>query len=181
MENILAIIVVVAGVVLATLVTRYIYKRVVKSIADKREAEEVERKRQLEATRKWRESLREKSLSNAVKNTSSVPPRGKETTATYKPSYTPSPTQSVKSDDGFMDGVMTAMVINTLMDSGKDFISGTVTKNEDTGSVGIKVSESSWGFDDEDSRKSVSSTFSSSDSSSSWSSDSSDSGPSSDW
>jgi hypothetical protein len=45
----------------------------------------------------------------------------------------------------------------------------------------IKSNESSWGFDDSDSRRSASSSFSSSDSYSSDSSSSSDSGPSSDW
>jgi hypothetical protein len=110
-----------------------------------------------------------------------VPPRGKETTV----SYAPSPTQSVNSyQDNFMSDMATAMVINTLLASGHDSQSGFVTENRSTGKVDVKVNESSWGFDDSDSRKSISSSM---DTSSSWSSSdsssssSSDSGPSSDW
>ena len=163
MEDILAIAVVVAGVALAILAIRAQWRLYKRRQKHKAEMEELERKRQLEATRKWREGL----MKSAVSNTKSVPPRAKE--PAKKHTYTTS--QPATTDDGFMDGVMTAMVINTLMDSGKSAIAGTVTKDEDTGSVSVKVNESSWGFDDDDSRKSASSTFSSS----------SDSGPSSDW
>ena len=108
-------------------------------------------------------------------NFSSVPPRGKETTAKYTPTYAPSPTQSVKSDDRFMDDMMTAVVINNLMNSNKDSVSGVVTKNLDTNDVTFKDTSPSYS----DSSPSSSWSSSSSDSSSSWSS--SDSSPSSSW
>jgi hypothetical protein len=174
MEDTLAIIVVVAGVALAILAIRAQWRLYKKRQKFKAEMEELERKRQLEATRKWREGL----MKSAVSNTKAVPTR--TTTPAKKHTYTVS--EPANTNDGFMDGVMTAMVINTLMDSGKSAIAGTVTKDEDTGSVGVRVNESSFGFDDDDSRKSASSTFSSSSWSSSDSySSSSDSGPSSDW
>jgi hypothetical protein len=98
--------------------------------------------------------------------------------------------QPAKSDDGFMDGVMMATVLNQMMHSDKDTISGTITKNLDTNEVTYKDSgpsyvdsspKSSWSGPD------TSSSWSSSDSSSSWSSSSSSSSsdsyssPSSDW
>jgi uncharacterized protein YxeA len=121
-------------------------------------------------------------------NFSSVPPRGKETSVKYQPTYAPSPTQSVKSDDRFMDDMMTAVVINTLLHSDKDSISGTVTKNLDTNEVTFKDSgpsyrDSSPSYSDSSPSSSwsssSSSSSSSSDSGSSWSS--SDSSPSSSW
>lgn len=134
-----------------------------------------------EATRKWRESAREKTLSVASSNT---PPK-RQVTAT--PTYAPSPTQSVNQyQDNFMSDMATAMVINSLLSSTHEAQSGHVTEDRDTGKVEVKV-EKSWGFDDSDSRKSASDSFSSKESSSSWfsssdsSSSSSDSGPSSDW
>lgn len=178
METILAIIVVVAGVALAILAIRYVYKRITARIAAERAEAEAEMNRQREATRKWRESMYEKSRASAVKNTSAVPPRA-TSTKSYTPSYAPSPTQSVQNDDGFLTGVLAGMLIDNAIDS---FKHGT---DRDTGVTYDRVversSSSSWGFDDEDSRKSAASSFSSSDSSSSWDSGSSDSGPSSDW
>ena len=115
-------------------------------------------------------------------NFSSVPPRGKETTAKYTPAYTPAPTQSVKSDDRFMDDMMTAVVINKLLHSDKDSVSGTVTKNLDTNEVTFKDSGPSYRDTSpsySDSGPTSSWSSSSSDSGSSWSS--SDSSPSSSW
>jgi hypothetical protein len=180
MEDILAIIAVLAGVTLVTLAVRWFLRR----SAEKAAMQAKERERQIEQTRIWRESMRAKSLASAVKNTSSVPPRGKETTKKYTPTYstsnaTSTTTTTTSNDDGFLTGMLTGMLIDSAIDS---FKHGT---DRDTGEVFNKVverstSQSSWGFDD-DSRKSASSSFSSSDSSSSWSSSSSDSGPSSDW
>jgi hypothetical protein len=94
-----------------------------------------------------------------------------------KPSYATSPTQSVQSsDDGFVNGLLAGMLIDSLT-------------HKSGGSNPIdfpKVDNTpSWGLDDSDSRKSISSSM---DTSSSWSSSSSDSyssssdsGPSSDW
>lgn len=133
-----------------------------------------------EATRKWREAQRDK----AVKNT--PPPRTLNTVGSGvnvgKSTYAPSPTQSVNQyQDNFLSDVAMGMVINSLLNSTHDSQSGTVTENRDTGRVDVKVNESSWGFDDSDSRKSISSSMDTSSSSDSWSSSSSDSGPSSDW
>jgi hypothetical protein len=168
---------VVAGVIaLIALIVKYTVRFFRMRLEKKLAEEESERRQRAERSR----IVSERVAKRLADNTSSVPPRGKETTKRYTVD-TPAPQSSV-SDDRFMDTVMTSLVINTLMNSGRDSIAGTVTKDEDSGRVGIKTEESSWGFDDSDSRKSVSSSFSSSDSSSSWSSSSSsDSGPSSDW
>lgn len=115
-------------------------------------------------------------------NFSSVPPRGKETTAKYQPNYASSPTQSVKSDDRFMDDMMTAVVINSLMNSNKDSVSGVVTKNLDTNEVQFKDTSPSYRDTSpsySDSGPSSSWSSSSSSDSGSWSS--SDSSPSSSW
>jgi hypothetical protein len=121
------------------------------------------------------------------KRDESVPPRGKETTVTYAPS----PTQSVQSNDGFVDGMLTGMLVDNLINSmtHKSGGSNPIDFPREERSVGVSKSESSWGFDDSDSRKSVSSSMdtsssyssSSSDSSSSWSSSDSSSSVSSDW
>lgn len=199
MENLLAIalVLVVVGVVVGLI--RVVQRRT----AERKEREYREMQEQIEATRKWREAQRAKAkavekplheesvsdlaymrennlitakehrLALATKNT---PP---------KPTYAPSATQSVNQyQDNFISDVVAGMAINALLSSTHSSQSGTVTEDRDTGAVRVDVKESSWGFDDSDSRKSASSSFSSSDSSSSWSSSSSsssDSGPSSDW
>jgi hypothetical protein len=172
MEDILAIAIVVAGVAFVILAVRKIQKR---------NAEKAQKEAELELELARMRKQRERSMLHAVANTSAVPPRGKETTVKYTPTYTPTPTQSVKSDDRFMDDMMTAVVINTLLHSDKDSISGTVTKNLDTNEVTFKDSgpsyrDSSPSYSDSSPSSSWSS---SSDSSSSWSS--SDSSPSSSW
>jgi type II secretory pathway pseudopilin PulG len=177
MDDILVIAVAIAGVALAILAIRAQLRINQRRKKFKEEQAEQERLREIEIARQSRKNFQAKMKAVAVDNTRAVPPRGKETTV----SYAPSPTQSVKShDDGFMDGVMTAVVINTLLNSNSDSISGVVTKNEDTGSVSVKTNESSYGWGDSDTSSPKSSWSSSSDSSSSYSS-SSDSGPSSDW
>jgi hypothetical protein len=114
---------------------------------------------------------------------STVPPRGKETTVTYAPS----PTQSVQSSRSLLDDAADiAMIANTIHHWNDNSRSEPVREER---SVGVSKSESSWGFDDSDSRKSISSSMdtsssyssSSSDSSSSWSSSDSSSSVSSDW
>lgn len=82
--------------------------------------------------------------------------------------------------------LLTTMVIADMLTNHKDVSAGTVSWKDDTPTVKETYSKPStdFGFDDSDSRKSASSSFSTSDSSSSWSdssSSSSDSGPSSDW
>jgi uncharacterized protein YxeA len=119
--------------------------------------------------RKERLEKREKSLQHATYNTA---PRkiGEE----LKLTYASSPTQSVRSyDNSATDMLVNMMIVDAV----------TRHHNEPTISSTPK-SNSSWGFDDADSRASAVSSFSSSDSSSSWSSSSSDSSSSSvssDW
>lgn len=165
MEDILAIILVLAGVALATLAIRMFLRR----SAEKAALEAEERARQIEATRKWRESMRTKM---------STPPPPKSAPSTPSPSYTTtratSTTTTTSSDDGFMTGMLTGMLIDNAINS---------ISHKSEPSIGVSKTESSWGFDDSDSRKSISSSM---DTSSSWSSSSdsyssSDSGPSSDW
>ncbi len=107
-----------------------------------------------------------------------VPP-----TPVYTPSVQERKPTVTSSDDGFVAGMLTQMLIDSTIESikhGTDPDTGKTYDREIERSVGVSKSESSWGYDDSDSRKSVSDTFSSS-SSDSWSSSSSDSGPSSDW
>ena len=84
---------------------------------------------------------------------------------------TPAPVNNWSND------LLTTMVIADMLSSHKDVSAGTVSWKDDTPTYKETYSKpsTSFGMDDEDSRKSVASTFSSSDSSSS------DSGPSSDW
>lgn len=175
MENILAILVVLALVgVFWFFLTRIIKHREEKARAIE-ERQELIRKHMVKISEE--NNQRAASLANAIKNTAVTP---KKVETPVKPTYVPSPTQSVNShDDNFLSDVAMGMVINSLLNSHRDSQSGTVTEDRSTGSVSVKVNESSWGFEDSDSRKSVSDTFSSSSSSDSWSS--SDSGPSSDW
>lgn len=179
MEDILAIVFVLAIVAAVVACIRFVQRKT----AERKEREYREMQEQIEATRKWREAQRAK----AVKNT--PPPKTINAVGSGvnvgKTTYAPSPTQSINQyQDNFMSDVAMGMVINSLLNSTHSSQSGTVTEDRDTGAVRVDVKESSWGFDDSDSRKSASSSFSSSDSSSSWSSSSSsssDSGPSSDW
>jgi hypothetical protein len=156
-------------------------KKILKYRAEKKEREYREQLERIEATRKWRGSLRQKSVPAAVKNTSSVPARGKETTKKYTPSYSTSSSTvtPTSSDDGFLTGMLVGAAIDTIMHSsgtGRSILA-------EQRNAEVSKSESSWGFDDSDSRKSVSSSMDTSSfwSSSDSSSSSSDSGPSSDW
>lgn len=81
---------------------------------------------------------------------------------------TPAPVNNWSTD------LLTTMVITDLLSTHSTASAGTVTET-------YSKSSSSFGMDDDDSRKSVASSFSSSDSWSDSSSSSSDSGPSSDW
>lgn len=185
-EN-LILVAIFGGLILATFVViRYIvkHKELQAEMREKQLQAEAEAARQRAQLRRDADAARKAmAVSNKPPRKETVPPRGKETSV----SYASSPTQSVQSyQDNFMSDIATAMVINTLLASGHDSHSGTVTEDRDTGRVDIKVKESSWGFDDSDSRKSISSSM---DTSSSYSSDSSSSsydsgsssGPSSDW
>jgi hypothetical protein len=164
--------------------------------AEIKEREYREMQEQIEATRKWRESqykkakavpyanespsdlayMRESNLITAKEHRAALTAQ-----SNTKPSFAPSATQSINQyQDNFMSDVAMGMVINSLLSSTHDSQSGTVTEDRNTGRVDVQVKESSWGFEDSDSRKSVSSSM---DTSSSWSSSSSSdsSEPSSDW
>ncbi len=152
--------------------------RAVNKSAAKRKYEYEQRvKEQDEETRKWRAKMHARMKTESA-IASSVPPRGKEMTKTYTPSYAPSPTQSVQAsrpDDG-IDMITNMMVMNAIMQHHQPSAS---TSNE---IVAISSSPSSYDSGPSYCDDSPSSSWSSSrsDSSSSWSS-SSDSGPSSDW
>ena len=81
---------------------------------------------------------------------------------------------SVSSEDGFVTGGLVGYAVNSLLHS-------TNSSASEERSVGIRSSETSWGFDDSDSRSSISSSMDTSSSYSSSDFGSSDSGPSSDW
>ncbi len=181
MEDILAIILVLAGVALATLAIRMFLRR----SAEKAALEAEERARQIEATRKWRESMRTKMSTppppkkrEFVKRDESFGvARGSELTVTHAQSVSPY-------QDNFLSDIVTAVAINSLLsNTHKSGGSDPIDFPKEERSVGISKSESSWGFDDNESRKSISSSMDTSSwsSSSDSSSSSSDSGPSSDW
>lgn len=118
-----------------------------------------------EIMRKGREVTRQRTLAAAQNNT---PPKK---TYTYSE---PVSTTTSKSDDGFMDSVMTAALLNHVMNSNNDVHRGSIFKSDD---ITIK-SDDSPSYRD----SSPSSSWSSSDSSSSYSSSSdSSSSPTSDW
>ena len=111
-----------------------------------------------------------------------------------KPSYAPSPTQSMasyQSSRSLLDDAADIAMIANVIHHWNDKPHHTNTDNpidfpKEERSVGVSKTESSWGFDDSDSRKSITSSMDtssswSSSSSDSYSSSSSDSGPSSDW
>jgi hypothetical protein len=186
MENILAVVAILALV-------GFFWFFLSKMIEWRRQKAEAEEKRQqviaehlLEVARQSRARAREirtASMTNAVANTAKVPEPA-------KPSYAPSTTQSIRnydtttsSSDTLSDLANLAIIANTLHHWNDNSRSEPVREER---SVGVSKTESSWGFDDSDSRKSISSSM---DTSSSWSSSSSsdsyssssDSGPSSDW
>lgn len=168
---------VIGAALIAVGVFIYVIKWIIQSQEAKREQERIEHQQAIEATRVWRENRRAQSLSAAIANTSSVPPRGQETTKRYDPQTTkfaPSPTQSVQSHDDGSNLIANMIIMDAL------------TRHHNEPTYRSVDTSPSWGFDDSDSRKSISSSmdtsssYSSSSSSDSYSS-SSDSSPSSDW
>lgn len=142
----------------------------------------------IEQTRKWRESLKTKAVEKPLHKESPsdlaymresnmiTPRQHREALAAQRPTYAPSPTQSVSTyQDNFISDVVMGMAINSLLsNTHKSGGSDPIDFPKEERSVGVKQSESSWGFDDSDSRKSISSSMDTSSSSDS-------SGPSSDW
>lgn len=173
MEDILALFLIVAGVASVTLAIRFGYSKYKVYKIKQAEEAEAEQKRQIEATRKWRESRKQYVPSQWAPVT---PPKKTETVRNYDTMTTTTRTRDTSSDDGFLTGMLAGMVIDSLTHKSGGSSPIDFPKTESS-------SSSSWGLDDDDSRKSISSSmsdsWSSSSSSDSWSS--SDSGPSSDW
>jgi len=165
METVLAVLIIVVGVYGAYKLARLLVdiRQDRKEFEAMRKAEEAEALlAQARSRERRRQQIRTEGITNAIANTKAVP--------AAKPSYAPSPTQSVSSyQDTSLSDIALGMAINNALNTHVSHPSPTV-----------KSSETSWGFDDSDSRKSASDSFSSS--SDSYSSSSSDSsGPSSDW
>jgi hypothetical protein len=194
MDDILAVVL----FFVACCITGLFIRSMLKSHKLKVELAEIERK---EAEARASAS-RARSLASAIAN---APPRKKRTFVKRDESFgvargsqlsvthAQSPTQAVQSSSFLSDAADIAMIANTIHHWNDNTPHRSNTDNpidfpKEERSVGISKSESSWGFDDSDSRKSISSSMdtssswssSSSDSSSSWSSSDS-SGPSSDW
>lgn len=165
---------------IAVMVRNHSVKKAIEQAAKQRAADEY-----------WaneRKKMKQRAQANTLSKTPSVsvPPRGKETTVKYTPSYAPSPTQSVRDsnkDDG-IDMLTSMMIFDAITNhhqqpSTSSSSSDTYERKESSWSSS-SVSSSDDGPSYRDSSPSSSWGSSSSDSSSSWSS-SSDSGPSSDW
>jgi hypothetical protein len=178
MEDILAVVVVLALVVAFT----FGLKAIIRGIAEKK----AEQKRKQEESDKFWEAERARTKKIAQERTlarmasTNTPPTKKREFVKREETYTPVVQSSSRSL--LDDAADIALIANTIHHWNDNSRSEPVREER---SVGVSKSESSWGFDDSDSRKSASeslssSSWSSSDSSSSWSS-SSDSGPSSDW
>lgn len=203
MEDILALVMVVVGAWAVYYACKLLWNKY-QAHKTKKEIERVaEERRQIEATRKWRESRYQKQ--QVVGNGMAIQAGGnvsvgisssRSSTRVNSPTHTPSVTESVRSyntsssNDNFLSDLADIAIIANTVHHWNDNSSSHSRKTEDDTPVTSSSSSSSWGFDDSDSRRSAASSFSSSDSSSSWSSSSSDSssswsssdsGPSSDW
>lgn len=207
MEDIIAIVTILVAVVAGGLAIRAFLRNIKKREEAEKRAEEERRRavdaywekrhaKDLEARQKERAAVRTASVHSKLTEPKLVPTSGvstpKEvkvvTSGSGRTTYLNSPTQEVQSYNSrsVLDDVADiAMIANTIHHWNDNERRSEPEPVREERSVGVSKTESSWGFDDDDSRKSVSSSFSSSwsssdsDSSSSWSS--SDSGPSSDW
>lgn len=145
----------------------YLIVTVVKSCNAKRKAHA---KMNEEIMQRGREVQRAKSLQKASLNTQMTPAKPQPAS-----SYTYSePQKSVKQDDSFVDTMMTAVVLNSVMNSHHEKSSSYSTRNDD-----VTYKDTGPSYSDSSPSSSWSSS-SSSDSGSSWSSSDSSS-PSSDW
>lgn len=200
MEDILAVILFFVAASITGLFIRHLLKTHAAKVAAEQKRQEVEAELKAEQVRAREKLRRDAQAARAAMAASNTPPpktlntvAAKENVgrSTYVPTHATSPTQSVQSDDGFVNGMLTGMLVDNLINSmpHKSGGSNPIDFPREERSVGVSKSESSWGFDDSDSRKSVSSSMdtsssyssSSSDSSSSWSSSDSSSSVSSDW
>lgn len=193
MENIIAYAILAILFVAIAAAIRYGYRRVKENqrLEEKRQSERIARHKAQYETVSVPDSMaryvdaldKDGSTTNIMAKSDKVVKPAKKrvvtdhntmTTTTYTPTTT-----SSSSDDGLVTGMILGAALNSLMSG-----SGRESTYEER-SAGVTKSESSWGWDDSDSRKAADDTFSSSSwsssdsSSDSWSS--SDSGPSSDW
>ncbi len=158
-----------------------IIRAVNKATAKRKSEYEAEMTRQREETRKWRERMYEKSKMAAIENAKAVPPKAAPT-VTYS-ARSDTRTMNESSDNSFVNGMLTQMLIDTTIDAfkhGTDRDTGVTYDREVERSVGVSSSTREIGYDSSDEPSRSSSWSSSSSSSDSWSS-SSDSSPSSDW
>ena len=95
MEDIIAILLVVAFVIGVTMAARASWRMYKRHKKWKAEQAEAEQKRQIEATRKWRESRYQKQV--VPSNSIAIQSGGNISVGISKPSYVPSATQSVQS------------------------------------------------------------------------------------
>ncbi len=169
-----------AGIAICAIVIIYGLAKLIRVYRDNKRRE-VERRVALEARL---EQIRQEAYTKVRKvNSMPISKPSVVNTVPPKPAVEERKLTTTSSDNSFVNGMLTQMLIDSTIESithGIDRDTGKTYDREVERSVGVSKSESSWGFDDSDSRKSVSDTFSSS-SSDSWSSSSSDSGPSSDW
>lgn len=190
MEDILALILVASSVAIMTyIVYRFVKKN--RQATAEREARQAKAYEQLAKMRQetTRKLIAEDAARVALrrhpnygmpefdpKNPDVLKPR--ETASQQKSRFTETPAVATPAPvNNWSNDLLTTMVIADMLSSHKDVSAGTVSWKDDTPTYKETYSKpsTSFGMDDEDSRKSVASTFSSSDSSSS------DSGPSSDW
>jgi hypothetical protein len=195
MEDTLALILVMVGVVAGGIALFYFIRNMRKRRAEI-EAAELAKRKQVEDY--WAKKAAERAKVAAVNSVpisrGQVPPKPApkpiRVTSTPapapSPSYVPPVTQEVSNYSRTSDILDTVADVAMIAHTVRHWNDNETKTTEPERSVGVSKSESSWGFDDDDSRKSVSSSFSSSwssdsssSSSDSWSS--SDSGPSSDW
>ena len=173
MEDIIALILVVGIFALFAWGVTTLIKRV------KREKER-EAERKVAADKYWKEQREKVYIPSQWAPATPFKPatktKKKETVGQTYANMNTQTAQTASSDDGFLTGMLTGMVIDSLTHSHKSEPSVGVSST-------TKDDTFSWGLDDSDSRKSISDTM---DTSSSWfsnssDSSSSDSGPSSDW
>ena len=100
MEDVLAIGFILISLCVAGMAGRYGYLKFKAYKKRKSDEEVAEQQRQIEATRKWREGLRQKQTvigdGIAIQSGGNFSVGISSSSASYRPSYTPSPTQSVK-------------------------------------------------------------------------------------
>lgn len=181
MEDILALIVVLVVIGSVVAIARIVYKSYKEHKRKEVERQELIQKK-LDEVRyspsQWAPVTPQQYADAIPKRKPAMKKANNSTSYANTPMTTTSSTSTAAvADDGFFSGVVTGMLVDEVV---KSF------SHKSEPSIGVTKSESSWGFDDSDSRKSISDSMDtssswSSSSSDSWSSSSSDSGPSSDW